>query len=47
MGESSKKQSKCAIETVEKPASEKLTENAQMQGFRNPENRGVHRSTPQ
>jgi hypothetical protein len=28
---------KISFETVEKPASEKLMENVQMQGFRNPE----------
>jgi len=29
-------------ETVEKPAFERLMENGQMQGFRDPEERGVH-----
>ncbi len=35
------------LETVEKRDSKRLMENVHMQGFRNPEERGVHRSTPQ
>jgi hypothetical protein len=34
-------------ENVEEPVSERLVENVHMQGFRNPEEGGVHRSTPQ
>jgi hypothetical protein len=34
-------------QTAEKPAFEKLVENVHMQGFRNSEERGVRRSTPQ
>jgi hypothetical protein len=41
---------KINIETVEKPVSERLMENVHPAGFaagRNPEEGGVHRSTPQ
>jgi len=42
-----KRNSQTVYESEEKPASERLMENVQMQGFRNPEERGVHKSTPQ